>query len=503
MRQYLDMFEELGMHGWNWDAFDKYMKTAEKFTPPNTDVEFLTYDLEHRGTSGPVDVSFPPARSHLEEPLMEAIMKHGIPRVVDASSGITNGTSVTPSIVNPHTYQRSYSANAYYQPNSGRKNLTVLVSAHVTGIVSKRSDNGQLTAIGVTFVHKGTTHEAKVSKEVLLSAGSVASPQILELSGIGRRDVLEKAGIEVEVDLPGVGENVQEHLWSGIICLVKNSQFNGQEVETREPLFFPELAQKHLDMHPQGKGAVNVNTVSLTFVPLQSICSHTAKLHKIVTDTILAGIKNDTYPSGLRKQYELQLKHIDEQVPSFEIMLAPAPIAPVGTIHPDRKHVTLCFGMNAPFSRGSIHIASTDPTAYPVIDPHICEEPYDLQTMVESVKLNRKLLQTDPLASIISEVSPGSSVQTDEQIADWLRDNVNTTYHTTSSCSMLPREDGGVVNSSLKVYGTANIRVVDLSVVPMQIGSHTQAIVYAIAEQASDIVKTEARSGEGTQPILS
>lgn len=271
---------------------------------------------------------------------------------------------------------------------------------------------------------------------------------------------------------------------------MKEREVNGHEIETCDPLFFPELASEHHRLRPEGKGALNLRTVNLTFVPLQSICSDADEMQSTLLSTILAGATEDKYPPGLRKQYELQLKHLKDKLPSMEIMLAPTPIVPVPTMHPERKHVSLCFGMNNPFSRGTIHIASKDPMEHPTIDPHIFEVPYDLQTMVESVKFNRKLIQTEPFKSVIQEeVYPGKDVQTDEQISEWLRDNVRSTYHTTSSCSMLPKEDGGVVDSRLKVYGTTNIRVVDLSVVPVQIGSHTQAMVYAIAEQAADIIK--------------
>ncbi|TFY67786.1 hypothetical protein EVJ58_g1395 [Rhodofomes roseus] len=413
-REYLDMFQELGIEGWNWDLFHEYVKKAEKFTPPNHDSDLLTYNAVSMGssgmcyllicedfltqcrTTGPVDVSFSPARTYLEELLIDSITQHGIPRIADTSSGMS-----------------------YYQPNAHRQNLIVLVTAHVTGIVSRRDDDGAITATGVTFVHEGNVHEAKTSKEVLLAAGAVISPQILELSGIGKRDVLERAGVEVKIDLPGVGENIQEHLFSGLVCQVKEHHVNGHEVETCDPLFFPDLAAEHYKIRPEGKGALNIRTLSLTFVPLQSICPDAEEIQSTLLKHIMTGIQENKYPQGLRKQYELQLKHLKEKVPNMEIMLVPSPIVPVvATLHPERKHVSLCFGLNNPFSRGSIHIASTDPMEHPTIDPHVYEEPYDLQSMVESVKFNRKLLQTEPFKSVINEeVYPGKDVQTDEQIA--------------------------------------------------------------------------------------
>ncbi|OCH85039.1 hypothetical protein OBBRIDRAFT_829135 [Obba rivulosa] len=198
----------------------------------------------------------------------------------------------------------------------------------------------------------------------------------------------------------------------------------------------------------------------------------------------------ETLPSGLRKQYEIQLKHIQDKVPSLEIIIAPGAIFRPAVLDPQKKHLSLVFALNTPFSRGTIHIGSSDPLSQPVIDPRVFEQPYDLASLVELVKFNRRLAKTEPLKALLSEeVWPGFKVETDEQIAEWVKNSIGTTFHTVGSCSMLPLEDGGVVDSKLKVHKTTNIRVVDLSVIPLHVGSHTQALAYGLAEQAADIIK--------------
>ncbi|KAH9934342.1 alcohol oxidase [Fomitopsis serialis] len=506
-REFLDAFEELGNEGWNWESFDKYSKRAEQFTAPDHDRDYLTYDLKHRGTSGPLPVSFPTTISQLERRFIEAMQTFGIERIQEASSGSTNGTSVTASTLDPKTHLRSYAATSYYVPNAARHNLTVLVSAHVASIVTRRNADGTLTATGVNFIHGGSNHVVHASKEVCLSAGAIMSPQILELSGIGDRHVLNQAGVEVKCELPGVGTNVQEHLWSGVIYRVKDFVVDGRPVTTMDPLMNPAEAPKHVALHASGKGALNVWTTSLTFLPLNSVCVDADKLQRTLSDTILDGIKRNAYNSGLRKQYELQLKHIRDHVPSLEIMLLPRPIVRPEKPDVNQKHITLGLALNSPFSRGTIHIGSNDPLKHPLIDPNLYDEAYDIQSMVELVKFNRRLAQTPPFKETLAEeVMPGPTVQSDEQIANWLRNVVNTTYHTTGSCSMLPLEDGGVVDAKLKVHNTTNIRVVDLSIAPLNVGSHTQgtfctlysdlshyfcflALAYAIGEQAADIIK--------------
>lgn len=489
-REYLESFGHLGNEGWNWERFAEYSKKAERFSMPDHDQDLLTYELEHRGQSGAVHTCFPMVISNLEQPFIAAMKKLGIEHIPDSSSGFVHGTSMFASTLDPKTHLRAYATTAYYEPNASRINLTVLVSAHVVKVNTKANGDGTVTAIGVSFLCGGSVHEVFCNKEVCLAAGAVMTPQILELSGIGDPDVLEKAGVQTKVELPGVGANVQEHLWSGIIYEVKQHKVDGREVNTLDPLLFPEEAVKHAALHPQGKGALNLATVCLAFLPLAAISKDAERLQRTVSDTILSNIRDGKYPSGLQKQYEIQLKHLEQNVPSLEVMCSPGPIVPPSRLDVNKKHVTIGFALNSPFSRGTIHITSKDPLAHPEIDPHVFEEQYDLQTLVELVKFCRTLAMTDPLKDILGdEIWPAANTETDEQIEDQLRNVVSTSYHTVGSCSMLPLEDGGVVDSRLKVYHTTNVRVVDLSIVPLHIGSHTQAMAYAIGEQAADILK--------------
>ncbi|OCH93201.1 alcohol oxidase [Obba rivulosa] len=493
-REYLDALTELGNPGWDWESFDKYSKKAERFVKPDHDLEILTYDPAHRGESGPLLTSFPLLISNIERPAIEALKKHGVEKVLDSSSGYTDGVSPISSTVDPSTHYRSYSANMYYQPVASRSNLTVLVSAQVARIVSKKNADGTLTATGVSFFHSGETHQVKATKEVILSAGTIMSPQILELSGIGDRGVLEKAGVEVQIELPGVGANVQEHLYSGVTYEVTSPSVDGREILTFDPLIYPDEAAKHFELLSSGQGVLNLMTVGLVFLPLDTVCADADKIRQTLAHTIQAGLANNAYPSGLRKQYELQLRHLKEKVPSLEIAIGPGPVSRPTVLDPKKKHLSLVFALNTPFSRGTIHISSNDPLAHPTIDPRVFEEEYDLNSLVETVKFNRRLAKTEPLKSILAEeeMYPGPQVETDEQIAEWLRNSIGTTYHTVGSCSMLPLEDGGVVDPKLKVYNTTNIRVADLSIIPLQVGSHTQALAYAVGEQAADIIKGNA-----------
>jgi len=228
----------------------------------------------------------------------------------------------------------------------------------------------------------------------------------------------------------------------------------------------------------------------MTFVPLSAISPDAQTLQEKYLASIRARIDIGDCPPGLQKQYKLQLEHIEAQIPSHEMTIMQSigfAVAP----EPKRKYVTFMSMLNHPFSRGSIHINSSDPLKRPVIDPHAFEEEYDIRSFAESVKFTRRLVQQEPLKSILKEEErfPGPSVQTDEEIMNFLKDYASTTFHTIGSCSMLPKEDGGVVDSKLKVYGTTNVRVMDISIIPLHVAAHTQAIAYAIGELGADIIE--------------
>ncbi|KAI0043713.1 GMC oxidoreductase [Auriscalpium vulgare] len=479
----IDAFEELGNAGWNWDLLKKYYKKSERFIPPKVTIEAMNYRLEDHGTDGPLHVGYPVTLSGLEGPYQEALRSLGIPHVEEPFSGNTNGTWLTPVTIHPIERVRSYSANMYYEPNSPRVNLTVLASALVTKIIVRKDLSGVSIATAVEFLHEEATCQVRVGKEVVLSAGAIKSPQILELSGIGNEDVLQRAEIEGTVNVPGVGNNVQEHVYSGASYEIRDDR--AAEFLTFDCLRDPDEAVKQLELYKSGQGVFGMSSICMTFVPLSSISQDYQALQRELTQSIESGIREGKFSPALQKQFSIQLEHIKLQEPSCEIVLTQTFSSKPKLPEPNKKYITLSSLINHPFSRGTIHVKSSDPKDDPEIDPHYFEEQYDIRTFVELLKFNRRLAQQEPLKSILSgkEVNPGPEYETDEQIADFLKTNCSTTFHTIGSCSMLPFEDGGVV------YNTVNIRVVDLSVLPLHIGAHMQATAYAIGELGADIIK--------------
>ncbi|KAJ7176706.1 alcohol oxidase [Mycena filopes] len=509
----IDAFEELGNAGWNWELLEPYYAKSEHFIQPIERNEAMSYDLSHHGVTGPLAVAYPGMMSNFEVPYQMVMKKLGIPLVKEP----TNGTWLTPVTIDPKERVRSYSANKYYQPNAQRKNLTVVVYAHVTRIITKLNPDGHATANEVEFTSGGVLYTVGVSSEVILSAGAIMSPQILELSGIGDKSILDAVGVTSNIDLPGVGKNVQEHMFASVTCELRpevTSEYFSSDVLSDANEY---LRQKELYAN-SGTGIFATCPTNITFVPLATISAASDTLQKSLTSHIHDGLASEMISPSLNKQYKIQLKHLRDKEPSCEFILSPRAMPGPNPPAPGKQYVTVTAFINHPFSRGTIHIASNDPLVPPKIDPNYFEHNYGwcslrrqntiyLLQFVEQIKFCRKILEQEPLKRLLTgtEINPGPDVQTDKEIADFLKMAMSTTWRkshdstlhivfmepldTIGSCSMLPLADGGVVDNKLKVYNTTNIRVVDISVIPLHIGAHTQATAYALGELGADIIK--------------
>ncbi|KAI0029556.1 GMC oxidoreductase-domain-containing protein, partial [Vararia minispora EC-137] len=361
----------------------------------------------------------------------------------------------------------------YLKPALSRANLTILCNAHVTRLTS--SDSSEFVASGVQFLFNGSTHSVSTSGEVILSTGAITSPQLLELSGIGNAGILREMGIEVKVDLPAVGENAQEH----IIATVSWELKDPDAWNTFDILRYPEVLDMELRKLKRGEGIFTLGDIGLHFAPLTLEAPDKAK-------DIMRCLPTDHHVPGLAEQYALQTKHLREGVAGLEILSFPGFMSKPNLPECGKKYISLVGVLNRPFSRGTIHIASPDVLRQPIIDPHYFEEDVDFFTFLEHIKFMRELGASEPLSSIVSkEINPGPVVQSDMMLATWLKNAMESTYHTIGTCSMLPRDKGGVVDAELRVYGTRNVRVVDLGIVPLHFTSHSQATVFAIAEQGT------------------
>ncbi|TFY69098.1 hypothetical protein EVJ58_g605 [Rhodofomes roseus] len=210
--------------------------------------------------------------------------------------------------------------------------------------------------------------------------------------------------------------------------------------------------------------------------------------------------KADQFPPGLKEQYEILHKNLGKpDFPAIEIVVFPfnavSPVEIDGESKPNAGTSVPSFpvllpSIQHPLSRGTVHISSADPKQAPSIDPRYFEEEADLDVLVDIFKFTRKMSQMAPFQAVVgAELAPGPKVQTDEDIRAYIKKYIYTTWHSCGTCSMLPQDKGGVVDSKLKVYGTSNVRVVDMSIVPLIPSIHTRPVAYGVAEMAADIIK--------------
>ncbi|EGO01347.1 hypothetical protein SERLA73DRAFT_159774 [Serpula lacrymans var. lacrymans S7.3] len=490
---HIDDWEKLGNPGWNWASYDKCMQKVENFLLPSPEVEsMLGLDSKQwfANASAPLKTGYPATTTSVEIAAYKTLLNMGIQRAADPMNGDPNGVFFTPNSIDTVTHTRTYATTAYYLPNIHRPNFSVLVAAHVTQILTSQDAPGsKVTATGVEFIHGDQKYTINANKEVVLCAGAISSPHILELSGIGRKSVLDSIQVPLKVDLPGVGENVQEHMFAGVTYELASSF---QEF-TLDFIRDPEVAKQHAVLHAAGQGVYTMGVTGMAYTPLKAITEHCQTIYEAAKAKVIENISS--YPPGLYEQYEMQLERLINGTPICELIIFPGFLSFPNPPTPGKNYITICPALNNNFSRGTIHSVSSSPFDKPALDPHYFEQDVDLQVMVEILKFIRKMPEHAPfkdvLASPLTEVNPGPSVVTDDDIRDHLKKCLSTTFHTAGSLSMLPKDKGGVVDHNLKVYDTTNIRVVDLSIVPVLFTAHPQGkpTVYMIAEKGAEIIQ--------------
>ncbi|GBE88776.1 Dehydrogenase citC [Sparassis crispa] len=437
-------FERLGNPGWNWNNYQKYVARTEGFISPHEEVQRtfkLNYDAANVGSEGPLKITYPATIDPAELKMQQTLINAGVPVAANPMGGDPAGAYFAPSTYDPVTHTRSYATTAFYLPNAERPNLKVLVCAHARRVCTISAPNGNLTAVGVEFEHAGRLYTVSARKEVVIAMGALQSPQMLELSGIGNKEVLEKVGIPTKIDLPGVGRNVQEHLEIGVSFELRDDA----KFDTLCLLRDPAVAAKHLELHKSGSGLYTTGITNFAFVsPKVASCN----IDEIARAARAKFTENAaSYPPGLLEQYDIQLRRLEAGEPLCEIISYPGFMSTPNPPLPGKRYVTFTIVLNSPFSRGSIHCSSSDPLADPELDPHYLEEDIDLQIMTEMVKFVRGFAQVPPFKDMISkELNPGAEIKDDIEIINFIKRN-----YTIGSCSMLPKDRDGVVDPELKV----------------------------------------------------
>ena len=426
---------QYGNRGWSYDSVLPYFKKAEHFSPGGDD---------SRGRGGPLHVDHMRERAELLDAFIDAAVDEGFPRNKDYNNGKQEGFGYFQ--VTQKNGERWSCARGYLEPARGRPNLKVETEAYTTKIILEGK-----RAVGVAYSQGGQVKEVRANKEVIICGGSVKSPHILELSGIGNPRLLKSIGIDVAHELPGVGENYRDHFaprmnWRVKLPVTLNERSRGLP-----------LAMEVIKYYTQRRGIL-------------------------------------TFTAGIAYGFIKTRPELEE--PDVQYHFAHASYGNAQTrVLDTQPGMTLTIYQCRPESKGSIHAKSNDPYANPAIRPNYLAEPYDQQVLLDGMKIGRRIIDNRVLDKYRAyEMNPGGKVQTDEEWLQWARETGQTTYHVIGTCKM-GQDPMAVVDDQLRVHGITGLRVIDASIMPTVPSGNTNAAVIMIAEKGADMIKAAASDG--------
>lgn len=466
---------------WGWDSMFAAMKKSEDFQQPVQAVQdmvpSLKWNTASHGTGGNIKTGWPGVSYPFVQSFLTTVSNLGTPISNDPDSGDAWGAFLATSAINAQNWHRSSSRTGYLDPiDTERTNIHVLTGHQATKVLLDTSDPSSVKATGVQYAANATAPLLTVNaaREVIISGGTINSPQLLQLSGIGDAAQLSPLGIKSTVDLPGVGHNVQDHISAALLYPPTDPNKQPPAKITGDAV---------TDSFVQSAIAY-INMTTLIGGPESGTLLETLRAN--VSSAINSAAVPDAAKQAWNATYTSQVDNIyDSPVGVVEILLADI----YGTVN-------MQVALQQPLSRGSILVTGADPFAPPAIDPRYLSLDVDLQLLRAGHKLARRIgsAMTDVLGA---ESQPGTAAVADADDAAWdafIRQNAGTEYHPSSSCSMLPREQGGVVDKDLLVYGTANLRVIDASIAPTSVSAHLMTATYGIAEIGADIIKAARKT---------
>ncbi|PWY69652.1 glucose-methanol-choline oxidoreductase-like protein [Aspergillus sclerotioniger CBS 115572] len=503
----IDAWGALGNTGWDWDTLSPYYRKTFTLTLPSEDkrqelgLEYV--DKSVNGTDGPIQASFPDAvLDPIANAWVESLRGLGYPMSTDPFSGVAYGGYTNAATIDPVKKTRSFSANVYYLPAKDRTNLHVVTGALVQKVLLEVVPDGDAKATGVKYAKDNSVFTVTALREVILCAGAFNSPKLLELSGIGSRTILESFNLPVIIDNPSVGENLQDHVLAGLSFEVEDFINTKDDLMRRVPEVLGAAMESY---HARQFGPFTIGgNYSSALLPLPDFSDPTTGSDELAT--VLATTvpdSSDPFAADLASFVRSLLENPREATGGYFTYPAQSDFkgsgAAMRTIQSKlpENYITICVSLMHPLSRGTCHISSADPADHPIIDPRYLTHPADLEMLARHTRFIDAIAASQPLAS---KLKPGGKrlgspddlrkISLDD-VKEYVKCAGKSTFHPTSTCAMMPREKGGVVDSRLRVWGTNGLRIVDASVIPIVPRGNTQSAVYAIAERAADLIKED------------
>ena len=424
----------LGNPGWDYDSVLPYFKRAENSECMGAN--------DYRGTGGPLNVAYLRSPSALNDAFLAACEEAGLPRTPDYNGAQQEGC--WPAQVTQVNGERCSAAKAYLTPHLKRPNLTVVTKAQASRI----EFSGQ-RATGVLYTQGGQARRASARAEVILSGGAYGSPQLLMLSGVGPAAELQRHGIAIQHALPGVGQNLQDHITGTLIW--------------RSP-------RKDLTLGLSLSGGAAI---------LSGIAEWRSKRTGLITSNVAeSGAFMRVLPDSTIPDIELE----------FVVAIVDDHTRKTHLGHGYSLHVTLA----RPRSRGEVTLADANPSSAPLINPRYFSDAQDMETLVTGTQKALEIMEGAALAPYRGKLLYPVNRHDRADVARSLRETADTEYHPVGTCRMGPADDAqSVVDASLRVHGLAGLRVVDASIMPTLIGGNTNAPTIMIAEKAVDLIRAQ------------
>jgi choline dehydrogenase len=425
-----DTWAQMGNTGWSYEDVLPFFKKMENYQGEVTDI---------RGNDGPLKVSEVNDRNPIYDGLFKAAEENNIPLNKDYNGEEQEGIGYTQTTI--FKGERMSAEVAYLRPIKSRKNLTIVTNSLVTRLLFEEKK-----CVGLEVKQKNKSIRYLTTKEIILCGGAINSPQILELSGIGNRDILEEKGISVIHELKGVGENLRDHIAPRIVYKI-----------TKPGIAYNDKAR-----------GLNL---------LKQIANYVFKREGFLT------LPSAPVVGFFKTKKELAAPDIQVHFIPYKVVLENGK-RKLGV----EPGITCTVNQNLPESRGSIHIKSMNPEEPPAIRFNFLSNSLDRETLVSGVKLIRKLMNSETMQEFCGEeVQPGKSLDTDEDILNFIKEKAETVYHPSGTCKM-GFDQEAVVDKSLKVHGIKGLRIADASIMPTLVSGNTNAVCMMIGERCADFI---------------